>query len=322
MTNLMEAIPLPVFFKDANHTYVGCNNAFVQFIGLPREKIVGRSVFDVVPEDTAEIFREQDEWLFHNPGTQVYTTSVKRFDGSTREVIFHKATYGHGGGQIEGVIGAILDITDQKRSEELLIQTERLRAIADLAGGVAHNFNNLLQVVMGGIDLVLIDLEMGNVSELRKTLQQVLETSKFGAETVRRLQSFAQVRADLQPSERKIFDLSETVKQSVEMTKPWWKTLPEKEGLKIDLRLSLSDGCLVRGTESEMFEVLVNLVKNAAEALPRGGEISIKTSIEDDQVMLHVADTGVGIGTENLKKVFQPFWIPRVWPPEQVWGSR
>ena len=67
-----------------------------------------------------------------------------------------------------------------------------------MAGGVAHNFNNLLQIVMGGIDLALIDLEMGNLSELKKTLEQVLESSKFGAETVRRLQSFAQVRAEVQ----------------------------------------------------------------------------------------------------------------------------
>ena len=64
------------------------------------------------------------------------------------------------------------------------------------------------------------------------------------------------------------------------MTKPLWKTGPDKEGRSISLSLSLTDGCLVKGKESEMFEVLVNLIKNAAEALPRGGEIRIKTFVQ------------------------------------------
>jgi len=72
MTHLMEAIPLPVFFKDVNHVYVGCNNAFAQFVGLPAERILGKPVFDVVSQETAEIFREHDETLFRKPGTQVY----------------------------------------------------------------------------------------------------------------------------------------------------------------------------------------------------------------------------------------------------------
>ena len=100
MTHLMEAIPLPVFFKDVNHTYVGCNNAFAQFVGLPKERIVGKPAFDVVSQETAEIFKQHDETLFRNPGAQVYATSVKRSDGSTREVIFHKATYGDSDGSV------------------------------------------------------------------------------------------------------------------------------------------------------------------------------------------------------------------------------
>ena len=82
---------------------------------------------------------------------------------------------------------------------------------------------------MGGIDLGLIELETGNLSELKKTLEQLLQDSRSGAETVRRLQSFAQVRGEIQPAEDEVFDLSETVKHTAEMTKPLWKTGPDKE---------------------------------------------------------------------------------------------
>ena len=123
------------------------------------------------------------------------------------------------------------DITERRRAEELAIRTERLKAIEDLAGGVAHNFNNLLQIVMGGADLALIDLEMGNLSELKKTLEQLLQSSKSGAETVRRLQIFAQKRGASQPFEGEMLDLSEIVKQTAEITKPFWKTGPDKGGI-------------------------------------------------------------------------------------------
>ncbi len=169
------------------------------------------------------------------------------------------------------------DITERRRAEELAIRTERLKAIGDLAGGVAHNFNNLLQMVMGGIDLALIDLEMGSPFEAKKSLEQLLHVSRSGAATVRRLQTFAQVSGKIQPAEAEVFDLSETVKQTAEITKPFWKTGPAKEGITVALNLELMERGFVNAKESEITEVLVNLVKNAAEALPTGGEIRIKT---------------------------------------------
>ena len=200
------------------------------------------------------------------------------------------------------------DITEKRRAEEHAIQTERLKAIVDLAGGVAHNFNNLLQMVMGGLDLALVDLEMGNLSEAKITLEQLLQISRSGAATVRRLQTFAQVGGKILPAEAEVFDISETVKQTAEITKPFWKTGPDKEGITVALNLSLTKRCFVNAKESEITEVLVNLIKNAAEALQTGGEIRIKTFLEGGKVILRVADNGVGIKGEHLKNVFEPFW--------------
>ncbi|MGP8283533.1 MAG: ATP-binding protein, partial [Desulfomonilaceae bacterium] len=86
------------------------------------------------------------------------------------------------------------------------------------------------------------------------------------------------------------------------------KTNLEKDGIHIEMETDLSNGCFVSGKESEIFEVLINLIKNAAEAMPEGGLIRVKTSVVDDQVVLEIEDTGTGISDENMKRIFEPFW--------------
>ncbi len=120
MSSLLEAIPAPVFFQDTNHIYLGCNEAFAGFIGRTKEHIIGKSVFDVAPKELAVIYREHDEILFENPGSQVYESSMARADGSVRNVVFHKATFTDSSGAVAGLVGVILDITDRQKAEDSL----------------------------------------------------------------------------------------------------------------------------------------------------------------------------------------------------------
>ncbi len=134
MESLLEAIPAPVFYKDANHVYTGCNEAFARFMGLPKEEIIGKSVFDAAPRELAEIYREQDEALFEKPGIQIYESSAETVDGSIRHVIFHKAPYTDASGAVAGLVGVILDITERKRAEaDLSVSKERYRTLFENA---------------------------------------------------------------------------------------------------------------------------------------------------------------------------------------------
>ncbi len=94
----------------------------------------------------------------------------------------------------------------------------------------------------------------------------------------------------------------------MELTRPWWELGAFTDEKKIAIYLDPSNGCFVRGKEDELFEVVVNLVKNAAEALPEGGDMTVRTRIAGDQVVLEVQDAGIGISKDNLGKVFDPFW--------------
>lgn len=115
---LIDSIPAPVFFKDTEGRYLGCNKAFEAFIGKAAKQLIGKSVYDLAPRDLASIYFRQDQELFDNPGQQVYESSVVYADGSRHEVVFYKHTFTNHQGEMGGLIGVMLDITDRKLMEE------------------------------------------------------------------------------------------------------------------------------------------------------------------------------------------------------------
>jgi PAS domain S-box-containing protein len=121
---LIDAMPVPVFYKDSEGRYLGCNRSFETFFGQKREQVTGKSVYDLSPKEIADIYHEKDLTLLQNPGIQVYESTVKDTDGVVHNVLFHKATFSNTDGSVGGLIGAILDITDRKQSEEALRESE------------------------------------------------------------------------------------------------------------------------------------------------------------------------------------------------------
>jgi diguanylate cyclase (GGDEF)-like protein/PAS domain S-box-containing protein len=132
---LIEAIPNPVFFKDSQGRYLGCNRAFEDYVGHPREQLIGKTVFDMAPKDLAETYEAADRALIEKPGTQTYEASVVYArDGSRHDVLFNKATFYDTTGEIAGLVGVIVDITQRKQLEANTRESnERLRAVIQAA---------------------------------------------------------------------------------------------------------------------------------------------------------------------------------------------
>ncbi len=309
LSSLFEAIPDLTNIIDKNHRIISSNWKDA----------------DLVPEDVRksgkfcfECFSEFEIPCKDCSISSVFETGkprvIERYypvDGRDREIRSFPITDELG--KVTLVAQIVRDVTGRKQTEEAIMRAQRFEAINALAGGVAHNFNNLLQIILGSADLAKMELGLGQHERALALLSQISQSCLSGAQTVKRLQDFARAKAGRESSspESSIFDISLTVRKAVEMTKPLWKTGPEVQGVTVSMDTSLTDVCTVSANEGEVFEVIINLIKNAVEALPNGGKIKISTGIDHDAIVVKISDNGVGITKDNMSKLFTPFWTTK-----------
>ena len=126
LQELIDAIPNPLYFKDTDGVFRGCNSAYERFIGVSREELIGKTSHDFIPPDAAIFFEKRDRELLASPGTQVFETHTSTDLDVYRDVIFNKATFSSIDGSVGGIVGIISDITERKRAEETMRESEAL----------------------------------------------------------------------------------------------------------------------------------------------------------------------------------------------------
>lgn len=194
---------------------------------------------------------------------------------------------------------------DLKSAQAYMVQSEKLRALGEMAGGVAHDFNNILAVVLGRTQLALEDVKD---EKLKKDLQVIEQTAIDAATTVRRLQDFARVRVErnFEP-----LDLREVVESALQMAESRRVKLSEREGINVEIETKLGDIAPVEGDAAELREGLLNIIFNAMDAMPDGGKITLSVSKAKKWATLAISDTGIGMSEEVKKKIFEPFFTTR-----------
>ena len=125
LDNILNSIPTPVFYKDIKGAYLGCNSAYLDFMGLPRERVIGKTIAEFAPAGLAEIYLKSDQHLINTGGSHAYEVAFPFADGSIHEVMTHKALFRNVEGAISGIVGVIFDISERKRAEEALGESEK-----------------------------------------------------------------------------------------------------------------------------------------------------------------------------------------------------
>jgi signal transduction histidine kinase len=194
-----------------------------------------------------------------------------------------------------------------RQTQRQIIAQERLHAFSEMAGGVVHDFNNALMSVIGYSDILLQDEEtLLDVEQARKFLTIINTAGQDAALVVGRLRNFYRPRevSDVFSA----IDLNEIIGQAVPITKPKWKDHALEGGRVIEVELDLAKVPPVLGNSFEIREVLTNLIFNAVDAMPQGGTIRLRSSWENNRVIIEVTDTGTGMTEEVRNRCLEPFF--------------
>lgn len=196
-------------------------------------------------------------------------------------------------------------IAEQDRIREQFTQVEKMSALGQLASGVAHDFNNCLTAILARAELLS---EHTDDPKLLKGLDIIIKSAHDGARTVRRIQDFARQR---RAHDFEKIAVDQVLADVSEITRPRWKDLAEATNVYIGLNLDNHSNALVKGDLSELRDVLVNMVFNAVDAMPRGGQLTLSARDSGQHVIVSVADTGVGMLPEVRSRIFDPFFTTK-----------
>jgi PAS domain S-box-containing protein len=221
--------------------------------------------------------------------------------------------------QEDGVtLGAVVTFRDISREKEAdrqrraLAQSEKLRAIGQLAGGVAHDLNQSLGLVVGHSELALDAIrEVRDVpSELHESLETIMQGALDGAQTVKRLQTFVRGQPD---GEAERVSLGSLVTDVARLTAPRWRDAAQAAGAPVGVSVNLESAGddEILGWPASLREALTNLVFNALDAMPYGGELQLVVKTVGSQVIVEVTDTGAGMPPEVAARIFEPFYTTK-----------
>ncbi len=317
LRQIIDANPSLIFVKDWNGRFVLVNQATAQVYGTTVESLVGKTDADFNPnvEEIAHFLRHdrdvmssgQPKIIAEEPVTNPTTGDTRWFQ--TIKVPLRSPAEG-----TATLLGVATEITERKRLEEQLLQSQKMEAVGQLAGGVAHDFNNILTAIVGYTDLLAAELA-SNVRQL-EDLEEIRKAARRAAALTRQLLAFSRKQV-LEP---RIIDLNSVV---LNLDKMLRSLISENIELKTDLADNLG---AARADPNQIEQVIMNLAINARDAMPDGGTVTIETGnvtlddayaaqhvsvIPGEYVMLAVSDTGCGMDEKTQSRIFEPFFTTK-----------
>jgi PAS domain S-box-containing protein len=311
---LLDNIPDLVWFKDEQGRYSAVNEPLARFFGRSRERVVGRSDRDLIDSELADRFEESDRRALANPEGIHLTEDVRAPDGTILHFDTTKTPIHDSKGLPIGTVGIARDMTERRRLEAQLLQSQKMDAIGRLAGGVAHDFNNLLTTILGYCGVLLDQLSAED--PLRPDVEEIQNAGERAASLTQQLLAFSRKQI-FEPS---LLDLNAIVSEAGRMLR---RLIGENIVLSTELAADLP---AVRADRGQIEQVLLNLVVNARDAMPRGGALRIETAQVEafaapdaspagagarNWIRLSVSDDGIGMDVDTRRRVFEPFFTTK-----------
>ena len=305
---LVENLPQKIFYKDRNSVYISCNQNYALDLKIKADEITGKTDYDFYTKELAEKYRADDKRIMMAGKVEDIEEKYIR-EGKERFVHTVKTPVKDDNGNVVGILGIFWDITERKRTEESLKQSqeqlvlsERLASLGRIAAGVAHELNNPLTGVLGMSQLMLEEIKKDDPK--REEIEIIEDSALRCKQIIQSLLSFAQKTI---PEFKKI-NLKESLDQSLRLAK---KQLTLKDiRLKIDIFSAPPE---IEADRGQLTQVFLNLLYNSIEAVKQKGIIKIDAQEDkgNNHLILTFEDNGAGIDTEYLPHIFEPFFTTK-----------
>ncbi|OAQ20458.1 hybrid sensor histidine kinase/response regulator [Thermosulfurimonas dismutans] len=306
LLEVLEASKVGIFILDSSFKIVWLNQAIEKFFGIKREEVIGKDKKELIQQKIKFIYEKPEEFAEKVLKTYKENTYIENFEchvlpgeGRKERWLEHFSQPIESGLYAGGRVEYYIDVTHRKRLEKEFLQAQRFEPIAQMIAGIAHDFNNLLMTIQGFAELSLIKLDKDH--PVSKNMQHIISSCERGAKIIDKLLTFMRKK----PIEIKEINLTSLVKGIIPLIKITM-------GPHIKTRIELPEKPLViRGNESEIEQVLLNLVMNARDAMPEGGDLWIRLKSDGQYAFIEVEDSGVGIPSDILPKIFEPFFTTK-----------
>ncbi len=301
LASLADLAPDEIYTLDKDQRFTWMNQRAEEDSGLTRSVLLGQEFAMIVASETKEDSSAAINCTLRGEQKQFELRTICA-DGRVRCMDAHTSPLWHDG-SITGVMVFMSDITEKKLAQERAAKSDKLRALGELAAGVAHNLNNSLTVIQGRAQLLL--MRSAENEAAKKSLEVITQAVSDCSQTLRRLLDFSRRNSSRHAIP---VDLSELVTSSVEIARPKWQTDSGNRTGTIEVRIDAPKPAMAMGDSSELREVVLNLIFNAVDAMPQGGLIEIGTSAEGSTARFWVKDNGAGMTADVVARIFEPFY--------------
>ena len=321
---LIDTIPNGVFYKDRDGRYLGCNAAYTMLTGLREEDIRGKTVADLWPSEIAETYLASDREIFASSRVHRYQGRTAHIGGEERDVLFNKAPFFDEKGAVAGLVGVITDITERKRFEEALLESNRLlvestaqandlaekaeaanKAKSEFMTNMTHELLTPMNGVLGMAELLLMDESLTEAQ--RQTGEFIHASGESLLGLINGILDISKAESGKLVIEARNFDLADLLETFARAM----AARAEEKGLRFSFSLDSNVPTALRGDSWRLRQVLFNLTDNAIKFTHRG-EVALSVAAEEagnSWVLLRfsVRDTGIGIPREKVDVLFKSF---------------
>jgi len=314
LASIIDSSEDAIIGKDLDGVITTWNRGAERIYGFTAEEIVGKSISILAPKDRPDEIPSILARIRRGESIEHYESIRVAKDGRALNVSITVSPIRDASGEPVGASAIARDITAQKRSEEHIRQTQKMDAIGRLAGGLAHDFNNILGIITACTELLSPRIEAG--SEPEQYIGNIRKAVDRGAALTRQLLAFSKK----QPVQSQILDLTELLRETVRLLRPL---------MGDDVEISVvprSTSALIEADPGQLDHVLINLAVNARDAMPRGGKFILETGIVQldeaftrdhapipagEYIVLAVSDTGTCMDAQTLSRIFDPFFTTK-----------